>query len=102
MATNVALRFSFQVPTFNAKGKLTGTTRKQFVLHDAVSEVDYKELFNYDTNKLAALFEDRVRIHMIAKNEVPSELQHLVKKMGLSVTRHEHATRIDPHSASWV
>lgn len=102
MATNVALRFSFQVPTFNAKGQLTGTTHKHFVLHDAVSEIDFKGCFNFDANKVAALFEEKVRIHMIAKNQVPSELQHLVKKTGLSTTRHEHATRIDPHSASWV
>lgn len=102
MATNIALRISFKLPTVNAKGMLTGMAHKHVVIHDVVADADFGDFFQHDINKLCDLFEEKARNHVVAKNNIPRTLEHLVKKSGVSIARHQHATPVDPHSAAWV
>jgi len=101
MSKNVALRFSFQVPVMKGE-KLAGMTRKNFVIHDCISVEDFREMLACDLNKLAELWESKVRNYMIAKHNVTPKWEHLVKRMGISSCHHEHATPVDPYSSAWI
>jgi hypothetical protein len=103
----IALRFSFRVPVFASKGKLKDWTLRHVVLHNVISVEDFaaptsEAGFNYNANKLAAMFVEGRKAKLIAHLGLNEEQGKLVEFRGLSVARHLAANKIDAADARWV
>ena len=104
---SVALRFSFRVPVYSKKGMLKDWALQHVAKSNLISVEDFAAPpsqggFQYDANKLAALFKDGAREALIKKLGLNAEQAKLVEFRGLSVARHLAGTKVEVSDARWV
>lgn len=104
---SVALRFSFRVPVYTAKGRLRDWSLAHVAKSNLISVEDFgapasEAGFDYNANKLADLFKDGARQAIIKRLGLNEEQAKLVEFRGLSVARHLAGTKVEVADARWV
>lgn len=104
MSTNIALRLSFQVPTFSKTGKLSGFRLEHVGRANIISSVDFANECNHSVEKLLELTNGKEGgVARIAKKfNLTEEQAKLVRYTGVSIMHHEHDEVLTVSDVRWV
>jgi hypothetical protein len=105
--TNMAFRFSFQVPEFSKTGKLTGFRLEHRVVSNCIEKADLYEMFGSTDRFMAdkhtgGYFREASRKALAKKFSLTDEQASLMKFTGYSVCEHRPCTRVDMNDPRWV
>lgn len=106
--TNMAFRFSFQVPEFSKKGKLKGFHLEHRVVSNLISKDDLAEMYGYSTDKMMAdkhvggYFVEGSRKALAKKFGLTDEQASLMRFTGYSICEHRPCTKVEMYDPTWV
>ncbi len=106
--TNMAFRFSFQVPEFSKTGKLKGFHLEHRVVSNLISKDDLREMYGYSTDKLIAdkhvggYFVEGSRKALAKKFNLTDEQASFMRYTGYSICEHRPCTKVEMDDPRWV
>lgn len=106
--TNMAFRFSFQVPKFSRTGKLAGFHLEHKVVSNLISKEDFVDLYKYSTDKLIAdksvggYFVEASRKALAKRFGLTDEQASFMRYTGYSTCYHRPCTRVEMNDPRWV